>query len=225
MLPQPEPSHCKRPHETAPSRYLKHPSTATTTAHSRQAGSNLTRRLDCRQRQFDGRHLRTSVPNKTARARPFGHRRRRRQLCRKYFLFCSVCRQAHRSYVQQSCRFVPLHVPQGQCSYLIVYHYKSNAILGLPIPGFDGNTVFAAYKTQFEFLESKGYKIKLNVIDNQCTKQIKKFLTNKDCELMLVEPHNHCVNVAKRAIQTFKDHFISALATTDSKHKSKSLST
>jgi hypothetical protein len=33
---------------------------------------------------------------------------------------------------------------------------------------------------------------------------------------MLVEPHNHRVNAAKRAIQTFKDHFISALATTDS---------
>ncbi len=34
---------------------------------------------------------------------------------------------------------------------------------------------------------------------------------------MLVEPHNHRVNAAERAIQTFKDHFISALATTDSK--------
>jgi len=76
--------------------------------------------------------------------------------------------------------------------------------------------VFAAYKTQFEFWESKGYKIKLNVMDNQCTKQIKKFLTDNDCELMLVEPHNHHVNSAERAIQTFKDHFISALATTDS---------
>ncbi len=34
---------------------------------------------------------------------------------------------------------------------------------------------------------------------------------------MLVEPHNHCINAAKRAIQTFKDHFVSALATTDNK--------
>jgi len=43
-----------------------------------------------------------------------------------------------------------------------------------------------------------------------------KFLTDKDCELMLVEPHNHRVNAAERAIQTFKDHFISALMMTDS---------
>jgi len=105
---------------------------------------------------------------------------------------------------------------EGNVCYLIVYHYESNAIPGLPISGFDDNTVIAAYKTQFEFLESKGYKIKLNVIDNQCTRQIKKFLTDNDCELMLLEPHNHRVNAAERAIQTFKDHFISALATTDS---------
>jgi len=77
--------------------------------------------------------------------------------------------------------------------------------------------VFAAYKTQFDFLESKGYKIKLNMMDNQCTKQIKKILTDNICELMLVEPHNHHVNAAERAIQTFKDHFISPLTTTNSK--------
>ena len=33
---------------------------------------------------------------------------------------------------------------------------------------------------------------------------------------MLVEPNNHRVNPAERAIQTFKAHFISALATSDS---------
>ena len=97
-------------------------------------------------------------------------------------------------------RSFPYMSLEGNVCYLIVYHYESNAILGLPISGFDDNTVFTAYKTQFEFLESKGYKIKLNVMDNQCTKQIKKFLTDKDCELMLVEPHNHRINTAERAI-------------------------
>jgi hypothetical protein len=64
---------------------------------------------------------------------------------------------------------------KGNVCFLIVYHYKSNAILTLPISGLDNNTIFAAYKTQFKFLESKGTKIKLNVMDNQCTKQIKNF--------------------------------------------------
>ncbi len=52
-------------------------------------------------------------------------------------------------------------------------------------------------------------------MDNQATKYIKKFLTEKECKLQLVEPHNHRVNAAKRAIQMFKDAFIAALAATN----------
>jgi hypothetical protein len=55
----------------------------------------------------------------------------------------------------------------------------------------------------------------MNVMDNQATKFIKKFLTKKECDLQVVEPHNHRVNAAERAIQTFKDAFIATLATTD----------
>jgi hypothetical protein len=74
---------------------------------------------------------------------------------------------------------------------------------------------FEAYKEVFETLEAKGYKLKMNVMDNQATKYIKKFLTKKECVLKVVEPHNHRVNTAECAIQTFKDVFIAALATTD----------
>jgi hypothetical protein len=55
------------------------------------------------------------------------------------------------------------------------------------------------------------FKPKINIMDNQVTKHIKQ------CKLQLVEPHNHRMNAAERAIQTFKDAFIAALATTDSK--------
>jgi hypothetical protein len=39
-------------------------------------------------------------------------------------------------------------------------------------------------------------------MDNQATKVIKKFLDEQQCDLLLVEPHNHRVNATKRAIQT-----------------------
>ena len=52
-------------------------------------------------------------------------------------------------------------------------------------------------------------------MDNQATKHIKQYLSENKCKLQLVEPHNHRVNAAERAIQTFKDVFIAALATTD----------
>jgi hypothetical protein len=69
---------------------------------------------------------------------------------------------------------------------------------------------------QFNNLTSKGFKPKINIMDNQATKHIKAFLTVQQCKLQLVEPHNHRMNAAERAIHTFKDAFIAALATTDS---------
>jgi hypothetical protein len=52
-------------------------------------------------------------------------------------------------------------------------------------------------------------------MDNQATKFIKNILTKEECQLQLVEPHNHCVNAAKCTIQMFKDTFIAAVAITD----------
>jgi hypothetical protein len=62
---------------------------------------------------------------------------------------------------------------EGNVCFLIVYHYESNAILALPIPGFSNNVIFAAYKQQYELLESKGFVIKLNMMDNQASNVIK----------------------------------------------------
>jgi hypothetical protein len=104
----------------------------------------------------------------------------------------------------------------GSICFFILYHYESNALLGTPIAGLDNISIFEAYKKQFENLAEKGFKPKLNVMDNQAMKHIKKILNKNECKLQLLEPHNHRVNAAERAIQTFKDAFIAALATTDS---------
>ncbi len=114
-------------------------------------------------------------------------------------------------------RSFPFMSLKGNVCFLIVYHYKTNAILALPIADFTDNSTLAAYIKQFELLESKGYKIKLNVMDNQACCVIKNYLVSKQCNPMLVKPNNHQVNAAEHAIQMFKVHFISALATTDSK--------
>jgi hypothetical protein len=53
-------------------------------------------------------------------------------------------------------------------------------------------------------------------MDNQATKHIKKILTKNKCKLQVVEPHNHCINATKHAIQMFKAAFIAALTITDS---------
>jgi hypothetical protein len=100
-------------------------------------------------------------------------------------------------------RSFPFISLDGSVCFFVLYHYESNCILATPISGLDDKTIFELFKP------------KLNIMDNQATKHIKQFLSENKCKLKLVEPHDHRVNAAERAIQTFKDMFIAALATTD----------
>jgi hypothetical protein len=68
----------------------------------------------------------------------------------------------------------------GNVCYLIMYHYESNSILATPITGLTDIIVFKAYKQQFENLEKKGFKVKMNVMDNQATKHIKSSSPKKN---------------------------------------------
>ena len=85
----------------------------------------------------------------------------------------------------------------GSVYYFIMYHYEPNAILATPIDGMIDIIIFNAYKKNFKMLEKKGFKVKLNVMDDQATKYIKKFLTKKECKLQLVEPHNKRLNASE----------------------------
>jgi hypothetical protein len=88
----------------------------------------------------------------------------------------------------------------GNVCFLVMYHYETNAIFAIPILGLDSKSILDAYKKIFEYLMSKGYKLKVNVMDNQATKAIKEYLVTQQCELQLVEPHDHRVNAAECAI-------------------------
>jgi hypothetical protein len=105
----------------------------------------------------------------------------------------------------------------GNICFFVMYHYKTNAILITLIAGLDSECILEAYKSNLEYLVSKGFKRKVNMMDHQATKAIKAYLTPQQVTLQLVEPHNHRVNAAERAIQTFKNQFIGAIGTTDSK--------
>ncbi len=51
--------------------------------------------------------------------------------------------------------------------------------------------------------------------NNIVLKAVCEFLKVQDIKVQIVEPNNHSVNAAKRAIQTFKDNFIAGLCTVD----------
>ena len=57
----------------------------------------------------------------------------------------------------------------GCVCFFVLYHNETNTILVKPIANVDGHSIFAAYKEIFETLEAKGYKPKMNVMDNKAT--------------------------------------------------------
>jgi hypothetical protein len=71
----------------------------------------------------------------------------------------------------------------GSICFLVLFYYKTNTIMAMPIAGLDNLSIFNACKLYFDDLKRKGYKPILNVMDNQGTKYIKEFLTKEECKL------------------------------------------
>jgi hypothetical protein len=105
----------------------------------------------------------------------------------------------------------------GSNVFFVMYNYKTNAIFVTPILVLDLKSILVAYMKNFEYLVSKGYTPKINIMDNQATKKIKAYLNPQDVTLQLMEPHNHHINVTERTIKTFKNRFIDVVGITDVK--------
>ena len=97
----------------------------------------------------------------------------------------------------------------------VLYDYDSNAILVEPMKSRSDADMEKAYNKLYDYLTDRGLKPKFNVMDNEASTTIKKLLTQRDTKFQLVEPHNHRVNAAERAIRTFKNQFIAGLCTVD----------
>jgi len=56
---------------------------------------------------------------------------------------------------------------------------------------------------------------KMHILDNKCSEDFKAQIHKNSMTFQLAPPHDHRRNIAKKAIQTFKGHFISILCGTD----------
>ena len=110
---------------------------------------------------------------------------------------------------------LPVLSLDGNQYYFEAYAYDPNYIFAIPIRNVKDETIIEAFDQVFQDLKERGFKPSFNVTDNQATKPIKAYLKNENAKWQFVEPSNHRVNAAERAIQTFKNHFISGLCSTD----------
>ena len=67
----------------------------------------------------------------------------------------------------------------------------------------------------YEYLTERGHKPRLHILDNQCSKAIKKLIKRTKTKYQLVEPHNHRVNAAEPAVKAVKYHMLATFATMD----------
>jgi hypothetical protein len=122
-------------------------------------------------------------------------------------------------YVDFTGKF-PIRSMDGMTAIFILYDWTTNAILATPVKDGKEETTIATFEEKIQYLTKRGFKPVLNIIDNVASKAIQAHLEANNIKIQLVEPHNHRVNAAERAIQTFKNHMIAGLSTCDSQFPS-----
>jgi hypothetical protein len=109
----------------------------------------------------------------------------------------------------------PVRSSKGNWYIMICYSYDCNYDKAVPMKSRYASEWLKAYEHIHQELTSRGFKPKLQTLGNEVSAALKSFFTEKDVEYQLVPPHCHRCNAAERAIRTFKEHFVSGLASVD----------
>jgi hypothetical protein len=93
--------------------------------------------------------------------------------------------------------------------------WPCNYIKVVPIKSRSASEWVKAYGSIHQELTAKGFKPKLQTLDNEALTALKNFSTAQNIDYQLVPPHCHRRNAAERAIKTFKEHFVAGLYSVD----------
>jgi hypothetical protein len=98
-------------------------------------------------------------------------------------------------------------------SYIMVcYVYDCNYAKVIPLKYRSASEWVKAYATIHQELTVKGFKPKLQTLNNEASTALTNFFTVNDIAYQLVPPHCHRHNAAERAIRTFKGNFVARLS-------------
>ena len=109
----------------------------------------------------------------------------------------------------------PRKSSRGNEYLLIGYNYDANHIRAIPIKNRKGPTITEAWKQLHRDFKKAGAAPKTYVLDNEKSKDLLDSFEAENIAYQLVPPYKHRNNQAERAIQTFKNHFKSCLASVD----------
>jgi hypothetical protein len=104
---------------------------------------------------------------------------------------------------------------KGDSYVMVCYIYDCNYIKVFPMKSRSASEWVKAYDSIHQELSVKGFKPKLQTLDNEASTDLKNFFTANNIAYQLVPPHCHRRNAEERAIRTFKEHFVAGLSSVD----------
>jgi hypothetical protein len=109
----------------------------------------------------------------------------------------------------------PVRSSKGNYYVMLCNIYDCNYIQVVPIRSRSASEWVKAYDSVHQELTVKGFKPKLQTLDNEASTALKNLFTVNDFAYQLVPPHCHRRNAAERAVRTFKEHFVAGLSSVD----------
>ena len=100
---------------------------------------------------------------------------------------------------------------------MVLVEVDANYIDAEPMKNRTEQEMIRAYQALLERIKSTGVcDPKKHIMDNEASAEFKKVI-KKQSKLQMVPPDSHRRNIAERAIQTFKNHFVAILSGVDAK--------
>ena len=98
---------------------------------------------------------------------------------------------------------------------MVLFKINSNVILVESLRDRTSGELVKAHQTLVDRLKERCFEPKLHILDNECLVEFKEAIAKNGMEYQLVPPNDNCQNIAKKALQTFKHHFVAVLCGTD----------
>eukprot|EP00804_Cyclotella_cryptica_P000693 CCRYP_014696-RA/>CCRYP_014696-RA protein AED:0.40 eAED:0.26 QI:0/0/0/1/0/0/3/0/506 len=116
-------------------------------------------------------------------------------------------------YSDQTVKF-PHTSSRGNRYQMILYHTDSNSIWVKPTKNRTEGELILARTKALSRMRACGLTPRHQVLNNKASAACKQAILDSGLTYQLVPPNDHRRNVAKKAIQTWKDHFIAILSCT-----------
>jgi hypothetical protein len=104
---------------------------------------------------------------------------------------------------------------KGNFYVMVCYIYDCNYFKVIPMRSRSASEWVKSYDSVHQELTLKGFKPKLQTLDNAGSAALKNKFTVNDIAYQMVQPHCHRRNAAKRTIRTFKEHFVAGISSVD----------